>query len=184
MTTSTTALVIGGAACLTDDLLTGWLSIGCPDVVIGVNDALYTFRDIDAMATLHPEHVNKWRKLRDERGWPRVPVYSFHRPECGVTVWKAQDDPHEWWVGGSSGLYAVGVARFIYSADRIVLTGVPMDESPNRYREEDRWTQHERYWQKWEKAHRKGWLDGVTSLGGRTRALLGAPEAIQKRRAA
>lgn len=167
-------LVIGGAACLDADLaLVGGVAF---DVRIGINDALYTFRDLDAVATLHPEHVPRWSAKRAALGWPAVLCYSFHRPECGVEVWHPEGGGAPWWLGGSSGLYAVGVALHALGAGEVWLAGVPMDAQPNRYRDEEGWAQFQRYRGKWEKVHAAGWLSRVRSLSGWTQTLLGAPD--------
>lgn len=180
------ALVIGGADCLDADLAP--LDPADFDVIIGTNDALYTIPPLDALATLHPERVTgggpryRWRERRAARGWPPVPVYTHHpdwTDRDGFCVWRDEDAlMRVIWTRGSSGLYAVGVALHALGADTVLLAGCPMDERPNRYRTEPTWRQHGRYWTGWIHAHDRGLLDGVRSMSGRTRELLGAPTDV------
>lgn len=184
-----TALVIGGASCLHDDLA----RVGPVDLRIGVNDAGYTFGDLNAVATVHFEHVPKWRALRQRAGFPSTAWISFDHPQPtlrpradpsvalghGVEIWRPPDLSA--WVWGSSSLYAVGVALHVFGADRVILAGCPMDGSPNLYRDELGWAQFQRYRARWEKAAPT--LRGrVVSCSGWTAELLGEWDAHTDRR--
>ena len=164
-----TALVLGGAACLHTDLA----RVGPVDLRIAVNDSGYAFADLAAVATVHPEHVPRWRAKRAEAGFPDIPWISFHDdgPQpVGVQIWRPAD--LERWVWGSSSLYAVGVALHVFNASRVILAGCPMDEAPNLYRDEERWAQYQRFRGRWEKL--APFLRGkVVSCGGWTAELLG-----------
>lgn len=126
------AIVIGSAACLGADLA----ALGDIDALrIGTNHHGYLTRDLDAVATLHPEHIAEWRELRKERGWPDVPWYCHDRyyvDTPGARIWRSDEstmDPA--WAGSSTGLYAAGVARYVYGADVVILAGCPLDQTPN-----------------------------------------------------
>lgn len=159
------ALVLGGAACLWEDLraLGAWTGL-----TVATNDAGAFYPGIlDIWATLHPEKLFSWTEERARRGgnddyevwaWPgSAGVTRAHRPT--------------WSAAGSSGLYAVEVALEL-GAEQIVLAGVPMDAQP-----------HVTGGEAWAHAddHRGAWLESasrlrgrVTSLSGWTRELLGA----------
>lgn len=184
-----TAVVIGGAACLHDDLA----RVGLVDLRIGVNDAGYAFPDLNAVATVHFEHVPKWRALREQAGFPPTAWISFDQPPHptlrprpvsepdGVEIWRPPDLTA--WVWGSSSLYATGVALFVFGADRVILAGCPLDESPNLYRDELEWAQFQRYRQWWEKVAHV--MQGrVYSPSGWTAELLGRPEWVTETMAA
>lgn len=164
-----TALVIGGAPCRDADIALA----GAVDLRVGINDAGYTFPDLAAVATLHPEHVPGWRAKREAAGFPNIAWISFHQPECGVTIWRPERLNE--WTRGSSSLYAVGVALHRFGADLVILAGCPMDEGPNVYRDEPRWAQFQRYRIGWERL--AGELRGrVVSCSGWTADLLGRVE--------
>lgn len=122
------AVVLGGAACLEADLA----ALGdFGDIRIGVNHHAYLTRDIDAVATLHPEHIGGWRQDRRAAGFPAVPFYSFKGRDANK-IWRPESrDDTTTWTRGSSGLYAAGVARFALGADIVVLAGCPLDQTPN-----------------------------------------------------
>lgn len=162
------ALVIGGADCLAADLdaLGPW-----GGVVVGVNDAGTCF-PVDCVVTLHPEHTPKWQRARKAAGLPDVTWYSHGGGErFDVEVCS----PHWRWKRGSSGLLAVYVALHVIGCDRVVLAGVPIDASPNRYRPGRAWESSNRYRDAWVSLRSE--LTDVRSVSGWTAGLLGAPDA-------
>lgn len=170
----TTALVIGGASCLWDDLaaLSGWT----PDIVIAVNDAIAAYPGrIDAAATLHPEKLTRWRVGRwKNRGNGDYLTWSRRNSELVDRILTG-------WNQGSSGMFAVGVALET-GADSVVLAGVPMTETPHFHNDQP-WDGVRHHWQAWEK--RADEMRGrVWSMSGRTRDLLGAPPFIETKVAA
>ena len=180
----TTAVIYGGARCLEADLRA--LPLLSHYLRVGINDALYTLRDLDCVATLHPENVRgggpdkEWLRKRRENGWADVPVWTHNAAwadQEGFRVWRSGDAAEDTiWTRGSSGLFAVGVALHALKADRVILCGVPMDHSPNRYRDEDEWKQWQRYRIGWTQARDRGMLENVRSVSGWTADLLGRPE--------
>jgi hypothetical protein len=170
------ALVVGGADCLWDDLasLGGWT----PDIVVAVNDAIAAYPHwIDHAATLHPEKLVGWRLARWRNGgngdyttWSRRNAELVDRILTG-------------WNQGSSGMFAVGVALEM-GAERVVLAGVPMTETPHFFSAEP-WVGVRHHRDAWEK--RADEMRGrVVSCSGWTRELLGGPDAIvgERQRAA
>lgn len=166
------ALVIGGAACVWDDLraLGPWGGL-----VVVVNDvgACYPHR-IDHWATLHPEKLAGWRMGRWKRGGNGdYTTWSRRNPELVDRIISG-------WSSGSSGMLGVGVALDV-GAENVVLAGIPMG-SEGHFFSPDPWGAFETHRPAWEK--RIDVLRGrVTSMSGWTRELLGAPE-LQRREAA
>lgn len=162
------ALVVGGAACLWDDLrsLGPWTGI-----VVAVNDSIahYPHR-IDHAATLHPEKLAGWTEGRARRGGNLdFTSWSRRNPELVDRTIKG-------WSSGSSGLLAVGVA-FAAGAERVVLAGVPLTSEPH-YFDAAAWEAFHLYRDAWER--RAEALRGrVYSLSGWTRDLLGSPPWLQ-----
>jgi hypothetical protein len=77
--------------------------------------------------------------------------------------------------GGSSGMLAIRVAIDGLGLDRIVLAGVPMDNTP-RYDDKTAWREADAYWITW--IEQAPWMAGrVRSMSGRTSTLLGTPDA-------
>lgn len=176
------AVVIGGAACVWQDLAAAE-KLADFDVVIAVNDAGAEFPGIvDYWITLHPEHFPRWLERRRSAGRPEPLETVAHEGNSGVgrrngfatsILW-----PYTW--PGSSGLFAVEFALKRLRADRIVLCGVPMDTrghfagalmhpDPN-----GPWIGAKGFWPAWEAAH-EHIRDHVRSMSGRTRDLLGEP---------
>lgn len=118
-------MILGGAAGVWADLGQFWAMAPRTDpLVIAVNDVgcHYPGR-VDAWVTLHPERMAGWKQLRAEIGFEAAQLTVADRaPELVDVV-------VEHWGGGSSGLYGVAVAVHL-GADRVVLCGVPLDESP------------------------------------------------------
>ena len=172
-------LVLGGADCIWDDLAALEDATGpWPGIVVAVNaiGALWP-RRLDHWATLHPEHMAPWLEARIENGYP-----------AGFTVWAHELERWHSKKGrdlvdrtlpvprrsGSSGMFGVDVARAV-GCDRVVLCGVPMSRSPH-FGRSDAWRDADTYWQRWEE-RRADLAPFVRSMSGRTREMLGAPDA-------
>ncbi len=167
------ALVIGSAACVWDDLR----ALGQWDgVVVAVNHmaAVYPYR-IDHLATLHSDMAGAWVRARKARGG-NLDFTIWGRPER-----EGADYTLSGWSSGSSGLFGVGVALGI-GAERVVLAGVPIDETPHFF-DHAAWACFAGYRAVWEE--RASLLRGrVFSMSGWTRELLGSPPWLQLDRAA
>lgn len=168
MRPTTTALVLGGAACVWDDVdaLEAMLGHPWPGVVIVVNDMGYKpghsgriwDRPVHHWATLHAEKLAAWKRMRQQAGldmglltWSSVRRTVVDRHFQGVT-------------NGSSGLYGVTVALKGLGHPRAIGCGVPMDGRANTFSGRD-WAYHVRY--------RKGWADNEDWLRRRFRAMSG-----------
>lgn len=165
------ALVLGGAACLWDDLR-AFHELKIPvDTVIAVNDAGWSYpHRIDHWVTLHPEHFGVWEQRRAERGGNGDYVRWSNKVHAAV------DRRARAWGAGSSGLLAVAVAIDSLSSDSVWLCGVPMDEQPHVYGGPD--------WTGW-KAHRKAWERAVERMRGRVHSMSGwTRELLDPERAA
>jgi hypothetical protein len=170
------AVVIGGARCVWEDL--GHVS-GLAGARIAVNDiAMHYAGRLDHLVTLHPEYVDAWLCIREghclgEGARPRV---HSHRGAPRVDdVWPGAI------VGGTSGLAAAYVALMLGYAP-VILAGVPMDGSGHYFDPPYRGTPElteGHVDETWAQA-----LDifagRVTSLSGRTRAWLGAPDFMTR----
>lgn len=169
-----TAVVLGGAACLHDDLARA-LKLFTPDVWIATNHA---GRDtpgiVDHWVSMHPDLMPRWiaeraRASREPAGqlWT---AWRRRQPTLPDLEFKVVEN----W-GGSSGMLAVTVALEV-GCDRIVLCGVPMDAKQGHYNDPKPWKDALQY--------RKAWMDRapglspkVRSMSGDTREWLGAPTA-------
>ena len=174
------ALILGGAACVWDDVKMLEELLGHPwdGLVIAANDVgCHWPRRLDHWCTLHPEKLGGWLADRVRRGgnadldtWTRktgpkggVPGHHHH-----LTAW----------AGGATGMLAVQVAHTL-GAVRAVLCGIPMTNTPH-FKESTvhhsgrPWGSVNSHWRQWNtlRGRMQGW---VTSMSGRTRDLLGAP---------
>ena len=172
----TTALCLGGASSLSQDL-EKFFRLGIShEIVVVCNDAGYEWQgDVDAWATLHPEKLNKWISKRKTNGYPDAKSYYCHNrggrntPETQVVSYKFQGQAGS----GSSGLFTAKVALMHLGADRVVFCGVPMTNTPHFFDHID-WKSYNNF--------RKNWLtvpetyrNRMRSMSGWTRVLLGGP---------
>lgn len=153
-------LVIGSAACVWDDLSRWPVTDETP--VVAVNHMILDAPgNLIAGATLHPEMAAQWAC----RG---VPIYA---PSAGKGPEIEAPHCQDWY--GTSGLFGIEVALWL-GAERIVLAGCPIDETPHYYDGATLmpWLEH----------YRDGWMASlpeikgrVKSLSGWTREILGEP---------
>ncbi|MGR3574018.1 MAG: hypothetical protein ACU0CF_04685 [Sagittula sp.] len=192
-----TALVLGSAACLHDDLARARASVRF-DGVVACNAAGIEWPGrLDAWASLHGRYFRigpAWRAARAARGYPEAARHYAH-PEAfrgslaqmgGMTpdvIPTRYDFAGE--KSGSSGLFAAKVALVDLGFDRVVLCGIPMDPAPH-FNGPTNWTP---------KAgrspcdgFRRSWLAvpeeyraRMRSMSGWSRVLLGAPEETKER---
>jgi hypothetical protein len=156
-------LVIGSAACVWDDL--SRYDFHGHDLM-AVNDMMMHFPDkLDYGATCHPEKLPAWSFFK------KMEIHS-HIPNDLVTwYWPLHRQ------GGTSGLFAITVG-LLMGYDRIVLAGVPCDDSPRFF--EPPWKTHAQFGRdsvmdEWRDAAKNIFNDKVKSLSGKTRELLGEP---------
>jgi hypothetical protein len=157
-----------------------------PYEVFIVNEAFRFVESWNYWVSLHPEKMAGWRKQASELGRT-----SYHRgimlPDLDPDDWAnaiKRGSPvefphtrHEWRVpgcssSGSSGLFATRLAiRMGYG--RVVLAGIPMDQSPHVGRTEP-WTDRNEFVAAWGAAEQE--LKGkVRSMSGWSSGLLGTP---------
>jgi len=148
------------------------------DKVVAVNVAGQDYPEtIDYWVSFHPVFFEHWISKRIRAGHP----YSTETTQLwsGINNGKKMTPrgvkefiQHANYCGGSSGLLAAQVAVDVVKGTRVVLCGIPM-ENTRRYDDERNWNEALVY--------RKAWLDvmptlrNVRSMSGWTREKLGEP---------
>lgn len=166
------ALCVGGAECVWEDLAK--VPDGWADLVVACNDVGTKLERMDHWATLHPEHLERWQSVRRENGLSDdygIWVPPFVRQDMTLD---REINRLDHWVG-SSGLYTVTVAKHL-GATTVVCAGIPMDKSGHDHDPAYLWYKAPTFYDGWNNAVFEGYLDGVSSLSGWTRELLGAPK--------
>ena len=166
-------LVLGSAATVVGDV-TALPGDTERAYIVGVNRVGIHFPYMDHWASLHPECFHRdrggpgWLLQRAERGHGTFPVTWGPASKPGTASCTLATAGR-----GSSGYFGVEVAKHL-GADRIVLCGIPM--TPTEHFDGDEpWEMANAHWKHWLREHERGKLDGVRSMSGRTRDLLGAP---------
>jgi hypothetical protein len=168
------ALVLGGAACVWDDVraakaLAEEAGVSF-SIVVAVNDIGIEEPDITHWVTLHPEKFGAWQAARAARGYPEtyiaVAVDYAPRRAPGRVDRRSKD-----W-GGSSGLYADKVA-LEDGASKVVLAGVPMTPTPHFFNNTPwkNFVSYQHAWRHWKNSYARQ----TRSMSGWTRELLGPP---------
>lgn len=166
-------VVIGGAACLHDDLRR---YTGPVDGVVACNDAALQWSgELDAWVTGHPGKMTEqgWRQRRRELGYP-----DTRRLFCHDRTREPHGDEYEVTTlllpgqraSGSSGLFAAKVALVDLGFDHAVLCGVPMTPTPHTGTDRD-WLDANRFRQRWCKVS-PDILSRMSSMSGWTRDFL------------
>lgn len=165
-------LIMGGAACVRDDLAK--VGADWKGGRMAVNDIGAHYRGtLDHWATLHPAYLGAWLAYRHGHNYGSGGhVYTHSREAAdGVQfVWPLTQD------GGTSGLFACFVGLLLGYAP-IVLAGMPCDNTPHYFDPlpyEGKIAQ-ESPSELWFWARDQVFQGRVTSLSGRTRDWLGAP---------
>lgn len=164
-----TALVLGGAACVWNDLEAA-LDLGEFDGVVLVNDiGVYWSGAADAWVTHHPEYMTYWKRLRAEAGLVPIPVWTYdgYNKRTGMMPiadhvaplrFEGQIKP------GSSGLFGVQVAMQGLGFDKAVCCGIPMDAQPHFF--------DKRPW-KASASYVRGWREAMPLIKGRVKSMSG-----------
>ena len=166
------ALILGGADCLRADVDAA-LALFAPDLIVATNNAGVDYEGrVDHWVTFHPDKMGEWVRARKKAG----------RPDAG-TLWKPnhRNSPTGLEMraissyGGSSGLLACLVVVNALSA-RGVLAGCPMQVERSHYWDPKKrpWPEAPAYWNAWKSTYPRI-KDGIRSMSGKTRELLGAP---------
>lgn len=164
----TIALVLGGAACVFDDVEAA-LSLGEFDGVVGANHIGIVWPGVmDGWVSLHGDKLKPWTARRRFAG---LPDHKALFPHPGT--------PHRFpgqTMPGSSGLFALKVALDDLGFDRAVLCGIPLDAAQNHFDTPGPWRPASQYEIGWRQALPEI-ADRARSLGGWTAELLGTPTA-------
>ena len=147
-------LIVGSAACVWDDMAR-WGKHKGRTIVVNRMIEQYQGR-IWAGATLHPEMAEQFRAARAGN-------WRLYAPEPAEGVSHVHPKLRMW--NGSSVLYAVRIA-LAEGADRVVVAGAPLDDSPHCYADGTSLRPHLTQ-------YRHGWERAVPELGGRVRSLSG-----------
>jgi hypothetical protein len=172
------ALIIGGGGSVWDDLGELYRTFGpWRGLVIAVNDVgCHLPFAVDHWVTLHAEKIDAWTKARRANGHPAAGATWTRKGARSKQVTHVVTP----WGGGASGLLAVAVAHHL-KAERAVLCGVPMTRTPHFaqsavHNAAVAWKGSDSHYRAWTaNAHRL--TPWVRSFSGRTRELLGAPDA-------
>jgi hypothetical protein len=179
----TTALIVGGGTHVRADVARA-LALFKPDLTIAINDmgALWRHR-LDHWVTLHPLKMPRWLMMRRLRGLDMSFQLWTDKHEMKVPPEQKRAKSflpydfkfkmfEDYRSSGLSGLYAVKVALHL-NATRIVLAGVPMDQSGHVLGRKGHWISAHRLpaWRLKADAMRPC----VRSMSGWTCELLGVP---------
>lgn len=182
----TTCLVLGGAACVWDDVAA---YKGPVDGVVACNDVGAEWPgELDGWASLHPNKFIQagWIAKREANGYPPAKrifgharsVQRMRRELLPENIEAPATDLTEKLGSGSSGLFAAEVALCELRFDRVVLCGVPLDRAPHFFGGPD-WDQHDRFRRRWIKLPEEA-RNRMGSMSGWTRELLGGPDMAKK----
>lgn len=165
-----TALVLGGAACVTEDVDAA-LALGEFQGVVGCNDVGIAWPGrMAAWVSLHSEKLGHWSGQRAMLGLPTHTALYGHRderrerpktPSVVLTdfLFEGQTDT------GSSGLFALKVALVDLGFDRAVVCGCPMTPAGRHFFDDTAWAGAA--------AHRRGWSQALPMIKDRTRSMSG-----------
>jgi hypothetical protein len=175
------AIVIGGARCVFDDIDAA-CALARFDLWIVCNDIGGVLRDdIDYWVTLHPEKLRGWQDKRAAAGFNQDYKSIIHvrsDEECTGRPRIDEVIPYEWdgvSGSGSSGLFAVRVAK-LKGAKRIVLAGVPMTAKAGHFFDDKDWGEFDSFLGTWAQLEAR-LKKCCRSMSGWTAALLGKPDA-------
>ena len=176
-----TALVLGGAGCVWEDLEAA-LELGEYHGAVACNDAgAFYPGTLDAWVSLHPDKFGIWASKRVAGGFGLPAAILGHLeasgrkalPLCVTGRTEFRFDGQK--TTGSSGLFALKVALVDLGFNRAVLCGVPMTARDGHFFDTAEW--------RGDIAHQRGWLevmpqikDRARSMSGWTREKLGAPD--------
>lgn len=177
LTAPRTALVLGSARCMWDDVERALDLTEFDGVVAAKGVGEVWPGHLDAWVTLHPEKIRKSIDARSRAGYPRCLRVFAHKTDAHSRRYVTDPVPYKFDSqnnSGSSGLFAVKVALEHLGFDRVVLCGMPLDRSQGRLDGLDLWHGSNTF----EKGFRESFpliKDRVRSMSGVTKQLLGEP---------
>ena len=165
-----TAICLGGALELWDDLDKTRELVPDPDLIIGCNHAARDFEGaVDHWVTMHGELLPSWVDQRRDAGRePAGQLWVAAHRNCPLDGVKRIDSP-----GGSSGMLCVWLALQL-ECTHVILCGIPMHANGRHYDDNKRWIECRQYLAAWRRQLPK--LEGrVKSWSGETQRMLGLP---------
>lgn len=174
------AIVLGGASCVWDDVREFEAIYGRPwdGLIIAVNDiAAHWPGTVHHWVSLHPVRFKKWKKLRQDLGRRGAPLETWGADPRFASDRDYSDHVLTPWLGGSSGMLGVQVAKKV-GCSRAILCGVPITPTAHFAESEEEfgptWGSANVHWPPWPRHEylMRGW---VRSMSGRTQELLGRP---------
>lgn len=178
-----TALVLGGADTLWDDLARVKAQKIEYEGVVACNQAGAEWPGtLHGWASVHPNFFyngRKWLQARARKGYRPARALFGHKDggslpihnDVRVTPWQIPGETDRF---GSSGLYAVKIALIDLKYDSVVLCGIPMTATPHFDRAND-WTSVKGFRKTWEQLT-PATTSRIKSMSGWTRETFGAPE--------
>lgn len=168
------AFVIGGAACVWEDLKRA-RNLCVPDIVAVVNDMGVDYAGkIDYWVSYHSDRLAKWADQRKKKGLPPPAQFWSGLAPVRFAPRKLRHHTNR---GGSSGMLGAYVALDEGQATHVILIGVPINPEMPHYHSHNRnqaWKDgknYQRHWrQKYDELHGR-----VKSMSGWTAELLGSP---------
>jgi hypothetical protein len=172
-----TALILGRAATVWNEIEAA-RKLAVFDVIIAINRMGRDFKEpFQHWVSYHPDFFPQWTRERKEPLPDGLMYWSGIYKNNRMGDSKRIKLPIQYcrFSGGSSGMLAIKVAIDGLGLERIVLAGIPMDNTP-RYDDKVAWREADAYWIAW--INEKPWMAGrVRSMSGRTSKLLGTPDA-------
>lgn len=182
---SGTAIVCGGAPCVFEDLAKA--KAMRPDAaVLGCNYAPTMIPEIKQVWSQEASRFGRMLKHR----MPDVEIHTADTPQSGMEALYEADYcwPELEWVCGTSGFAAGLWAKHGLEYDEVILAGVPIERSMKEYEKSyaSPFNQHnmpfaeDRLYEQWQqqiKSHKlNGKTEGIFSMSGYTRYMLGEPK--------
>lgn len=143
-----------------------------------INDHIETwqFKSPKFAFTLHSEKINHWLSQRKKNGFSidnlKTIVYANKPTIYKHHIYNISRDKK--CKSGTSGFFAVYNLIKELGYAKVVLIGIPINNAPNYFRDEQEWPKGEMHRPTWR--NNKNWMYGkVKSMGGWTKELLGEP---------
>lgn len=170
----TVALVIGSAASMAADLDAAESLLAVQRrVTVAVNRAGETYAGrLDHWVTLHPDRLPQWRRARADLTNQTPISWTAARRDGDAQADRVVEDID---TTGSSGLFAVRLSLAYLGASRVILAGMPIDDSPHFYEGHLVGPSYIPYRPAWAAAARDEFQGRVRSFSGWTRRFLGKP---------
>lgn len=183
------ALCLGGADCVWEDVL-AWETLYGKQwdglIIIANDSGAHWPREFHHWVSLHANKLKRWHDLRTRQQLPAFTGMTWGKDDRRSNPWGTDSRPSSGvlthyklnpWGGGSSGMFALQVAREI-GCTRAVLCGIPMTPTPH-FMESDEpfakyWASASGHWKAWLR-YRDLMLGWARSMSGRTQELLGTP---------